>query len=124
MRPGAVPLIALGLGLLAYMLTREAVVGLLVTAASFWLLLRKRAPRIVPQPPLTASQPERATGMQVVCKRVTAERQEWVSVKTGRIFEVLAKNGPPDAKPGDLGEVVSSPAGYRIVPRGQVDKIA
>ena len=118
------PLIALGLGLLAYLLTREVVVGLLIAAALFWLLRLRRAPQSAaePQPPVTSFRPERATGMQVVCKRVTAERQEWVSVKTGRIFEVLAKNGPPGAKPGDLGEVLSSPAGYRIVPRVQVDE--
>ncbi len=55
--------------------------------------------------------------MQVVCKRVTAERQEWVSLKTGRLFEVLTPNGPPGAKPGDPGEVVSSSDGYRIIMR-------
>ena len=123
MRAEWTPLVALGLGALAYLFTREVVVGVLIAAASFWLLRRGHFSRNIEKPPLppAALQPERATGMRVICKRVTAQRQEWVSVKTGRIFEVLTKNGPPGARPGDPGEVVSSSMGYRIVPRTQSD---
>lgn len=55
-------------------------------------------------------------GTRVVCKQVNSERQEWTSLKTGRIFEVLSQNGPLGAQPGDQGEVFISGAGYRIRP--------
>lgn len=113
---------ALGAGGLAYGLTHEVIVGLVVAAAALWLLHTRAVPRPAlrqrQNPPAEPStSPGRPTELYVVCKRVGAERQEWASVKTGRIFEVLSQNGPPGAKPGDPGEVVSSAQGYRIVPK-------
>jgi hypothetical protein len=114
-------LIALALGGLAWFFTRELVVGLLVGGAAFGLvrmqsLQRRRASSPFPLP-TNLQRPERATGMHVVCKRVTSERQEWVSTKTGRIYEVLSHSGPPGAKPGDEGEVILGPVSYRIAAR-------
>lgn len=115
------PLVALGAGALAYLLTREVIVGVLVAGAALWLLRRRAraAPPDYPRPEpgntrRALNLQERPTGTVVVCKQVTPLRQEWTSVKTGRLFDVLSQNGPPGAKPGDRGEVVSSSSGYRI----------
>ncbi len=124
MRAGLTPLVALGLGVVGYLLTRQLVAGVLVAAAAFWFLRTRGAPPRRYSPPLPEALPrrERATGMSVVCKRVTPERQEWVSSRTGRIFEVLSQNGPPAAKPGDPGEVIVSAAGYSIVASARHDE--
>lgn len=116
---------ALFAGGAAYLLTREPVVGLLV-AAGVWLFARPR--RAGPdggwgQPPRTPPVRLGARhdgGIEVVCKQVTAERQEWVSVRTGRLYDVLAPNGPADAKPGDHAFVVPTPSGYRIAERAEL----
>ena len=116
-------LIALGLGVAAYLLTRQLLAGLLVAAASFWFLGRsgpqqryKRGYNGASTPDLDL--PERGLrgdeGIAVLCKQVTPERQEWVSVKTGRLFDVLSPDGPPDAKPGDHGEVIFRGARYLV----------
>lgn len=112
------PLIALAAGAAAYLFTEQIVVGILVAALAFWLLpqLGKRRAGFHDPPP--SPQPPRRTevtdGIEVVCKQVTPLRQEWVSVKTGRLYDVLSRDGPPDAKPGDRGRVVVAGSGYRI----------
>ena len=117
------PLIALVLGVAAYWLTREIIVGVLVAGASLWLLRgslqqtdRRRTERRAAQPNLDPLKRNvrRGEGIAVVCKQVTLERQEWVSVKTGRLFDVLGPDGPPDAKPGDSGEVFVQGTRYLI----------
>ena len=115
-------LVALLAGGAAYALTREVVVGLLV-AAGVWLFGRRRLlgpTRDGPTAtPTWRSQTRRDGGIEVVCKQVTAERQEWVSVRTGRLYDVLAPNGPVDAQPGDHAYVVPTPTGYRIAERAE-----
>ena len=112
-------LIALVSGVAAYLLTKEIIVGLLVGAVGFWLFwqMRRRTPSYRPTeyrtkygaPTRNLDLPRHelkdGEGIAVVCKQVTPQRQEWVSVKTGRLFDVLSPDGPPDAKPGDPGEV-------------------
>lgn len=111
-------LVALVLGAATYMFTGQPVAGLLVAAAVFWLgpqtLGRRTSTRVHYTSP--RAQPENAPGTQVVCKRVTPLRQEWASLKTGRLYDVLSQNGPPGAVPGDRGQVVMSGSGYRIRP--------
>ncbi len=51
----------------------------------------------------------------VICKQVTPERQEWVSSKTGRLYDVLSHHGPAAARPGDRGYVYMTGTGWRIV---------
>ncbi len=51
----------------------------------------------------------------VICKQVTPERQEWVSSKTGRLYDVLSHHGPAEARPGDRGYVHMTGTGWRIV---------
>ncbi len=123
-------LIALALGVAAFLLTREVVVGLLVAAAGWWFFRELRGQRTghsvktsYPNPPESPRRhtPRDGAGIAVVCKQVTAERQEWVSVKTGRLFDVLSPDGPSGAKPGDPGEVFVSGTRYIIrVPVGKV----
>jgi hypothetical protein len=117
-------LAALALGAAGYLLTEQVVVGVLVAAVSFWLLgpeRSRRAPRDI-EPLYRAPPPRRAAarpdlgGVEVVCKQVTPLRQEWVSVKTGRLYDVLSQNGPHHAQPGDRGRVIVESAGYRIEP--------
>jgi len=111
-------LIALAAGAATYLLTEQLVVGVLAAALGFWLLprgdrrvgSRDGPPEFTPQPPRT----DAAGGIEVVCKQVTPLRQEWVSVRTGRLYDVLSRDGPADAKPGDHGRVVVTGSGYRI----------
>lgn len=109
-------LIALLAGGAAYLLTREPLVGLLVAAGGWFLWRPRRSAAEGGFGPVTAAKPRtpREGGVEVVCKQVTAERQEWVSVRTGRLYDVLAPNGPADAKPGDRAYVVTTPTGYQI----------
>ena len=114
-------LIALVLGVVACWLTREIVVGVLVTGASFWLLRgasrpsgQRRTEDRALRPNPAGRDVRRGEGIAVVCKQVTLERQEWVSVKTGRLFDVLGPDGPPDAKPGDSGEVFVQGTRYLV----------
>ena len=117
-------LIALVLGVAAYWLTREIIVGVLVIGASLWLLRgplqqtgQRRTERRVAQPNLDPPKRDvRREGIPVVCKQVTLERQEWVSVKTGRLFDVLSPDGPLDAEPGDPGEVFVQGTRYLVKP--------
>ncbi len=108
-------LIALALGGVVYFATGQVVAGILASAFGFWLApqlgRRPATPRAVP-----TSQPRRrpADGVAVVCKQVTPLRQEWVSVKTGRLYDVLSPNGLHDARPGDRGEAVLEGSSYRI----------
>ena len=113
-------LIALGLGVVAYWFTRELIVGVLVTAAGIWFFRRLNLRPASDQAPSVAkpNSPRHAArdneGIAVVCKQVTPERQEWVSVKTGRLFDVLSPDGPPGAKPGDSGEVIVRGTRYLV----------
>lgn len=101
----------------AYGLTREPFVGLLA-AAGVWFFWRPGSS--TPEPkgrdpaPAWTRRTREERGVEVVCKQATAERQEWVSVRTGRLYDVLAPNGPADPKPGDRAFVVTTPSGYRI----------
>lgn len=111
-------LVALALGLAAYLVTEQPVVGVVVAAVSFWLLprLQRRRPHgykpRLPPPPPPRHKP--ADGIEVVCKQVTPLRQEWVSVKTGRLYDVLSRSGLQGAQPGDHGQAVMEGSGYRI----------
>lgn len=112
-------LVALGLGVVASLLSQQVVVGLLVAATAFWLGRRLTRPtfrgedRVYTTP---RTQPDSLSGIEVICKQVTPLRQEWVSLKTGRLYDVLNQNGPPGAQPGDHGWVVVKGSGYRITP--------
>lgn len=113
-------LAALAGGVAAYLLTDQFVVGLIASAFGVWLLRnlsptpvrpaqRESVPRPSPRRP-------RETGIHVVCKQATPLRQEWVSLKTGRLYDVLSGAGLPNAQPGDLGRVMVDNSGYRIRP--------
>lgn len=118
-RPPAL-LSALILGLLGYLLTDQLIVGLGVGAFGWWLVRRPGTARDHPQapspPPRAGQRRVHETGIRVVCKQVTPMRQEWVSVKTGRLYDVLIRAGLPDAHPGDLGRIVIDRSGYRVEP--------
>lgn len=118
-------LVALASGAAGYLLTGQVVVGVLVAAVGFWLLGQGRSRRAhsyekLPDstlpPRRAAARPEPGGGVEVVCKQVTPLRQEWVSVKTGRLYDVLSHSGPRHARPGDRGRVIVESAGYRIKP--------
>lgn len=117
MSPGVRMLVALVLGVVAYLATDQLVVGAAVAALGFWLLprlSRRRSPSYADTPPSPPPRSEPADGIEVVCKQVTPLRQEWVSVKTGRLYDVLSRSGVQDARPGDHGQAVVEGSGYRI----------
>ena len=112
-------LAGLGVGVALLISTQSALWGLAAGLATFFLVrwLRPQPsaspPHIdTPQRPRT----ERATSIEVVCKTVTPARQEWVSLKTGRLFDVLSANGPPGARPGDKCRVTLTGTTWRIDP--------
>jgi len=112
-------LVALVLGVAAYLVTDQLVLGAAVAALGFWLLprlSRRRSPSYTDTPPSPPPPPRRepAYGIEVICKQVTPLRQEWVSVKTGRLYDVLSRSGVQDARPGDHGQAVVEGSGYRI----------
>lgn len=135
-------LIAFALGAAAAGLTEGFVAAPLVFVAALWLLKPKRQTLFSPEPHVTrpVQRPRQgqggrtdarrqrpsgptprdaassATGTAVVCKQVTPERQEWVSSRTGRLYDVLSANGVPGAQPGDRGRVRLASTGWRIVP--------
>lgn len=111
-------LVALALGIATYFITEQIVVGIVVAALGFWLapqLGRRRGSyeQPTPPPPLPPRNAH-ADGVEVVCKQVTPLRQEWTSVRTGRLYDVLSGSGLPDARPGDHGQAVVEGSGYRI----------
>ena len=53
-------------------------------------------------------------GIRVVCVAVTAARQDWRSLATGRRYDVLSLNGLKNAQPGDKGLAVMTKRGWRI----------
>lgn len=113
-------LAALLAGTAAYLLIRQPVVGVLAAAVGYWFFWRRGrgpgSPSAYDGPvPARPSPTRQDGGIEVVCKQVTAERQEWVSVKTGRLYDVLTPNGLPDAKPGDFARGVTTSTGYKIV---------
>ncbi len=113
------PFIALVLGVAAYLVTQEVIIGVLVAAISFWFLRRRqRNEYAAPNPPLDLPEysPRRNAreGVIVVCKLVTPERQEWASVKTGRLYDVLSPDGPANARPGDHAQLVVSGTRYLV----------
>lgn len=131
-------LAALALGAAGYLLTEQVVVGIAVAAVGFWLLGPGRSRRAhgyrtpgykthsdkeLPHSALparrAATRPDSSGGVEVVCKQVTPLRQEWVSLKTGRLYDVLSRNGPRHAQPGDRGQVIVESAGYRIEPSAE-----
>ena len=106
--------------------TQSALWGLGAGLAAFFLVrwlrpgpLRGPAPG---PPPTRPPRTERATSIEVVCKTVTPARQEWVSVKTGRLYDVLSENGVAGARPGDRGRVTLTGAGWRIDPPADAQK--
>lgn len=122
MSAGVRLLVALVLGIAAYLVTDQLVLGAVVAALGFWLLPRlsrypnRRSPSYADTPPSPPLSPrsEPVGGIEVVCKQVTPLRQEWVSVKTGRLYDVLSRSGVQDARPGDHGQAVVEGSGYRI----------
>ncbi len=119
MSVGVRMLVALVLGVAAYLVTDQLVLGAAVAALGFWLLprlSRRRSPSYTDTPPSPPPPPRRepAYGIEVICKQVTPLRQEWVSVKTGRLYDVLSRSGVQDARPGDHGQAVVEGSGYRI----------
>ena len=119
---GRSALLAAALAALAVLLTGRLWVGLLAGGA-LWLGLRYlgypgSGGRSEPFPPPMrgGSSPPKttATPIEVVCKTVTPLRQEWASVRTGRLYDVLSANGLPNAAPGDRGYVTLTPTGWRI----------
>ena len=117
---GRSALLAVALAALVVLLTGRLWAGLLAGGA-LWLGLRyvkSDAGFKDPFPPPTrggSSPPETtATPIEVVCKTVTPLRQEWASVRTGRLYDVLSANGLPNAAPGDRGYVTLTPTGWRI----------
>ena len=114
-------LVAVAVAALVTFLTGRFAVGLLVGAA-VWVGLRVFWPDArtgdgfpPPTTPRTRSSPRATpTPIEVVCKTVTPLRQEWASVKTGRLYDVLSANGLPNAAPGDRGFVTLTPTGWRI----------
>ena len=125
MSAGVRLLVALALGVAAYLVTEQLVLGVGVVALGFWLLPqnRRRSPSYADTPPSPPPSPrsEPADGIAVVCKQVTPLRQEWVSVKTGRLYDVLSRSGVQDAQPGDHGQVVVEGSGYRILRSSKPD---
>ena len=117
-------LAGLGVGVAVLIAAQSVPWGLAAGLAAFFLV-RWRHPRPSALPAdIETSHPqrERATSIEVVCKTVTPARQEWVSLKTGRLFDVLSANGPPGARPGDKGRVTLTGTTWRIdplTPRGQ-----
>ena len=114
-------LAALAGGGAAYLLTDQLVVGLIVGAFGVWLLRNLSGTRVRPAPCASVPPPPgprrpRATGVHVVCKQVTPQRQEWVSLQTGRLYDVLSGAGLPNAQPGDLGRAIVDGSGYQIKP--------
>lgn len=111
-------LAALALGVAAYLVTEQVVVGIVGAALGFWLapqLGRRRGSYEQPTPPPPLLPRNAHTdGVEVVCKQVTPLRQEWVSVRTGRLYDVLSGSGLPGARPGDHGQAVVEGSGYRI----------
>ena len=116
---GRSALLAVALAALVALLTGRLWAGLLAGGA-LWLGLRyvKFDGRPEPFPPAMRGSPSppktTATPIEVVCKTVTPLRQEWASVRTGRLYDVLSANGLPDAAPGDRGYVTLTPTGWRI----------
>ncbi len=112
-------LIALGVGVAVLIMAQSALGGLAAGLATFFLI-RALRPAPLRQPamptPSRPPRPERATPIEVVCKTVTPQRQEWVSVKTGRLYDVLSANGLAGARPGDRGRVTLSGTTWKIDP--------
>ncbi len=108
---------AVSIGVATLIGTQSIFWGLLAGLALF-VLVRWWQPRAFAVPPdVSASGPrptERATSIEVVCKTVTPVRQEWVSLKTGRLYDVLSANGLAGARPGDRGRVTLTGATWRI----------
>jgi len=108
-------LLGAALGVAVFVLTENLWAAVLVGGVVALLSQGRRAlPAPSPFPTRTEHETERTTSIEVVCKAVTPERQEWVSSKTGRLYDVLSRHGPPDAQPGDKGVVVLTPSGWRI----------
>ena len=118
-------MVALGVGVAVLIGTQSALGGLIAGIVTFFLIraLQPAPPR---QPAIpTTSRPlrtERATPIEVVCTTVTPERQEWVSVKTGRLYDVLSANGLAGARPGDRGRVTLRGTSWKIDPLPQPPK--
>ena len=117
--------VSTGVGIVLLALTQSAPWGLAAGVATFFLVRwlqpapfttppkPKRAPRKSAYRPKARG--ERETPIEVVCKVVTPARQEWVSLKTGRLYDVLSVNGLANAQPGDRGRVVLTGTHWRIV---------
>lgn len=107
-------------GVVTLIATQNGFWGLTVGLAAF-LLIRWLRPPVSKNPldfevSLSRQPAERATPIEVVCKTVTPMRQEWVSLKTGRLYDVLSADGLADAHPGDKGRVILTGSAWRIAP--------
>ena len=99
--------------------TQDALWGILAGVTTFFLVrwVQPRAPALPPRIDPPKPRPtERTTSTIVVCKTVTPARQEWVSLKTGRLYDVLSENGLAGARPGDRGRVTLVGTTWRIDP--------
>ena len=113
-------LISVAVGTAALITAQNGFWGLTAGLAAF-LLIRWLRPPVSKDPLDVEMSPprrtaERATPIEVVCKMVTPMRQEWVSLKTGRLYDVLSADGLADARPGDRGKVILTGSTWRIAP--------
>lgn len=92
---------------------------LLLAALLIWFFWPKPKRRLEPPAvkPVPKQRPKtrRLTSIKVVCVKATPLRQEWKSLRTGRLFDVVARAGVPDAEVGDEGFIAMTDEGWRIV---------
>ena len=112
--------ISVAVGTLVLVATQNGFWGLTAGLVTFLLIRWLRPP--ASRDPLDVETPpprrpaERVTPIEVVCKMVTPMRQEWVSLKTGRLYDVLSADGLVNARPGDRGKVILTGTTWRIAP--------
>ena len=99
-------LAGVGVGATVSVGTQNALWGLAVGLTAFFLV-RWLQPRASLPLELDALEPrltERETSIEVVCKTVTPARQEWVSLRTGRLYDVLSADGLAGRASGRQGQ--------------------
>lgn len=127
MNPSVIGLLA---GAMIFGLSRNLPLSVLLGAVTViiarrWVRARMPWARYPASPPPTMSTPPRSgetsTPIEVVCRQVAPGRQEWVSRKTGRLYDVTGESTLPGARPGDLGMVTLTETGWRISPLIEVE---